>query len=108
MEITEEKFVSWAEARKILEKKEKERELGYEQKNALDHLRKYSKMNTKKAGELAEKLRKNERLNDRHVTNILDHLPKNLEEVNVLFSNEIITLSDDDKKAIIKAVSEFS
>ena len=108
MEVTEEKFVSWAEARKILEKKEKEKELGYEQKNALDHLRKYSKLSTKKAEELADKLRKNERLNDRHVTNIVDQLPKSVEEVNLLFSNEIITLADDDKKAIIKAVSEFS
>ena len=108
MEITEEKFVSWAEARKILEKKEKDKELGYEQKNALDHLRKYSKLTTKKADEMAAALAKNERLNERQITSIIDHSPKSVEEVNLLFSNEIITLTEDDKKAILKAVSAFS
>ena len=40
METKGERFVTLAEAKKILEKKAKEKELGYEQKNALEHLRK--------------------------------------------------------------------
>jgi DNA-directed RNA polymerase subunit F len=41
MDIIEERFVTWSDAKKILEKKAKEKELGYEQKNALDHLSKF-------------------------------------------------------------------
>lgn len=108
MEIIEEKMVSWAEARKILEKKAKDRELGYEQKNAMEHLRKFSKLSEKKVEEMIKELGKNERLNDRHIMNIVNHQPQNMDEINILFSNEIITLAEDDKKAILKVVSKFS
>lgn len=108
MEIIDEKIVSWSEARRILEKKTKEKELGYEQKNALEHLKKYSKMPEKKVNDMIRELGKNERLKDRHVMNIVNHLPKDIDELNILFSNEIITLSEDDKKAILKVVSKFS
>lgn len=57
---------------------------------------------------MAAALAKNERLNERQITSIIDHSPKSVEEVNLLFSNEIITLTEDDKKAILKAVSAFS
>jgi DNA-directed RNA polymerase subunit F len=108
MEIIEESMISWAEAKRILEKKAKEKELGYEQKNALEHLRKFSGLSEKKTNDLIDELRKNERLKDRHIMNVVNHLPQNMDELNILFSNEIITLSEDDKKAILKAVSKFS
>ena len=108
MEIIAEKAVSWAEARKILEKKAKEKELGYEQKNALEHLRKFSKLSETKINEMVEELQKNERLKDRHVMNIVNHMPKDIDELNILFTSEIITLSEEDKKAILKTVSKFS
>jgi DNA-directed RNA polymerase subunit F len=44
MEIIKESFVSWHDAKKILEKNAREKELGYEQRNALEHLRKFSKL----------------------------------------------------------------
>ena len=108
MNIIDEKMVSWAEAKKILEKKTKDRELGYEQKNALEHLKKFSKLSEKKAEDMIKELSKNERLKDRHIMNIVNHAPQNIDELNVLFSNEIITLSEDDKKAILKVVSKFT
>ncbi len=108
MEIIEEKLVSWADAKKILEKKEKERELGYEQKNALEHLRKFSKLSLKKVNEMMDELKKNERLKEKHIINIVNHLPKNIDELNILFSNEIITLSEEEKKVILKVVDKFS
>ena len=108
MDIIDEKIVSWAEARKILEKKAKDKELGYEQKNALEHLKKFSKISEKKALEMIAALSKNERLKDRHIMNIVNHLPQNMDELNILFSSEIITLSEDDKKAILKIISKYS
>jgi len=108
MDIIDEKMVSWAEAKKILEKKVKDMELGYEQKNALEHLKKFSKLPEKKVEDMIKELSKNERLKDRHIMNIVNHQPQNIDELNVLFSNEIITLSEDDKKAILNAVSKFT
>lgn len=108
MDIVNEKMVSWAEARKILEKKAKDKELGYEQKNALEHLKKFSKLSEKKAIEMIQALKKNERFKDRHIMNIVNHMPQNMDELNILFSSEIITLAEDDKKAILKIISKYS
>lgn len=108
MDILDEKFVSWSEAKKILEKKAKEKELGYEQKNALEHLKKFSKLSEKKISDMIKSFKKNEKLRDRHIMNIVSILPQNMDELNILFSNEIITLSEDEKKNILKSVNKFS
>jgi DNA-directed RNA polymerase subunit F len=107
MEIINERFVSWAEAKKILDKKAKEKELGYEQKNALEHLKKFCKLSEKKTQEIADKLRKIEKLKDRHIINIIAFLPKNMDELRVLFAHEIIELSEDEKKKILNIVKNI-
>ncbi len=108
MEIKGEKFVSWAEAKKILEKKAKERELGYEQKNALEHLRKFSKLNEKAKNDMVEELKKIEKLRGRHIVSIVNMLPQDMDELRLLFANEIVTASDDDKKKILLIVKKFT
>ena len=108
MDIIEEKMVSWAEAKRILEKKAKDKELGYEQKNALERLKKHSKLSEKKVNDMIDALKKNERLKERHIMNIVNHQPQSIDELNILFSNEIITLSEDDKKAILKIIKKFT
>ncbi len=108
MEIKEEAFVSWHDAKKILEKKAKERELGYEQKNALEHLRKFSRAPQKAAEGLVSELDKIERLKDRHKVAIVNMLPRDDEELRLLFANEIVTVSDEDKKKIISLVKKFA
>jgi DNA-directed RNA polymerase subunit F len=108
MEIVDEKFVSWAEAKKILEKKAKEKELGYEQKNALEHLRKFSKLTQKAISGMIADLDKIDRLKDKHKVAILDMLPKDDEELRMMFSNEIVTVSDEDKKKIISIVKKHA
>lgn len=108
MEIKEEAFVSWYNAKKILEKKAKEKELGYEQKNALEHLRKFFKTPQKAAEGLMAELDKIERLKERHRVAIADMLPRDDEELRLLFANEIVTVSDEDKKKIISLVKKFA
>jgi DNA-directed RNA polymerase subunit F len=108
MEIKDERFVSWYDAKKILEKKAKEKELGYEQKNALEHLRKFSRLSQKAAEGLMAELGKIERLKERHKAAIVDMLPRDDDELRMLFANEIVTISDDDKKRIISLVKKFA
>lgn len=106
MEIKEERYISWSQAKKILEKKSKEKELGYEQKNALEFLRKFSKLTDKKSRDLEEELRKIERLKEKHIAALISMLPKDMDELNMLFANEVITLSDDAKKKILSLVKK--
>ena len=108
MEIIEERLVNWAEAKKILESKEKEKELGYEQKNALEHLRKFSKLSMKKANDMIEELGKIERLKDRQKIIIANMLPKDMEDLRVLFAKEVVNLSDEDKKKILSIVKKYT
>lgn len=106
MEVEDEKVTSWIEVKKILIKKEKEKELGYEQKNALEHLRKFCKIPDSKAEKIIEELKKMEKLKDKHIVNILNFLPENLDDVRIIFANERVVLTDDDKKKILKIVKD--
>ena len=108
MEILDEKFVTWSDAKKVLEKKAKEKELGYEQKNALEHLRKFSKLTQKAIDAMLSDLDKIDRLKDKHKVAIIDMLPSDDEELRMLFSNEIVTVSDEDKKRIISIVKKHT
>jgi len=110
MEVKEEKMILWAEAKRLLEAKEKEtqRELGYEQKNALEHLRKFSRLSEKRAKEMLEELGKIERLKERQKIGIANMLPHDMDDLKVLFANEVVTLSDEDKKKILSIVRKFT
>ncbi len=106
MEVKEEQFVTAAEAKQVLEKKTGERELGYEQKNALEYLKKFVKLSPAKAKELAAELRAIERLKDRQVAAIVDYLPESEDELRLLFASEITALTEDEKKRILAAVKK--
>jgi DNA-directed RNA polymerase subunit F len=108
METIDENLVSWSKAKKILEKKSKEKELGYEQKSALEHLRKFSKVSAKNEEQLISSLKKMEKLKDRHIVILLNLLPQTEADVKVLFANEIINLSEDERKKIASTVKKFS
>ena len=108
MDVKEEKEITWAEAKKLLGSREKEKELGYEQKNALEHLRKFSKLSEKKVKEMFEELGKIERLKDRQKINIINMLPQDMDDLRVLFANEVMSLSDENKKKILSIVKKFT
>lgn len=107
MEVKEEKYVTWAQAKKILDKKSKDKELGYEQKNALEFLRKFSKLTEKKSEELSDELSKIGKLKEKHTVAIVNMMPATPEEINILFANEVITLSEDIKKKILSLVKKY-
>lgn len=108
METVDEKSVTWLESKKLLDKKSKEKELGYEQKNSLEHLSKFCKLSEKKTTELLKELEKIKRLKDRQKIIIVNFLPKNEEELKLLFAHEIISLSEDEKNKIINIVKKFT
>lgn len=108
MEIQEEKPVSWHEARKTLEKSVKDSEPGYEQKNALEHLRKFSKFTEKDAKSMREELEKMGKLKDRQIMAVMNLMPKDMDELRALLANEIVSLSEEQKKEILSAVKKYT
>jgi DNA-directed RNA polymerase subunit F len=108
MEITEEKYISWHDAKKIMDKKFKEGEPGYEQKNALEHLKKFSKLTDKDAKAMQEELEKMGKLRDRQVIAIMNMMPKDMDELRVLFANEIVSVTEDQKKEILSIVKKYA
>ncbi len=108
MEILSEKVVNSYEAKKILKKREKEGELNYEQKNALDYLSKFRRLPDKNIQELLVDLRKIEKLKETHIASIVENTPKDEDDLRLLFANERIVLEDNEKQQIISAVKNVS
>ena len=107
MEILDEKPVSMADVKKILEAKAKDKKLGYEQNNVLEHLRKFCKISRNNAEQMMEGLRKMEKLKEKHVMLIVNNLPRDLDDMRLLFANERVSLSQDEKKKILDIVKKF-
>jgi DNA-directed RNA polymerase subunit F len=72
----------------------------------LDHLRKFCKLPEKKYEKLIEDLKNIEKLKDRHIVSIINFLPDNQNDLRVLFANDRLVLTEDDKKKILKIVKD--
>ncbi|MBI3412612.1 MAG: hypothetical protein HY051_00840 [Candidatus Aenigmarchaeota archaeon] len=105
MKVLQERFVSYPKAKKVLEEREKEGELSYEQKSSLEHLRKFSKVEDDE--KIAGELKGIEKLREDLVVKIINNLPKTAEEVKVLFQKDVIDLSDDDTAKIIEITKKY-
>lgn len=108
MEILSERAVTSYEAKKVLKKREKEGELNYEQKNALDYLNKFRKLPEKNVQELMGELKKIEKLKETHIAAIVETMPTDEDDMRLLFANERIVLEDNEKQQIISAVKKSS
>ncbi len=106
MKIVEEKFISYPRAKKMLEEREKEGELSYEQKSSLEHLRKFSKLEGDE--KIAEELQSVEKLREDLIVKIINNLPKTADEVKTLFQKDVIDLSDGDIAKIIEITKKYA
>ena len=106
MEIKSEVTIPAAEVKKVLAERGKDKELGYEQKITSDYLNKYSKISQTKLNKLQTELKEIGKLNDRHIAAIVSFLPKDLDDLRVLFSNERVDLTPTDKEKILEIVNK--
>ncbi|MBI2084028.1 MAG: hypothetical protein HYT70_00200 [Candidatus Aenigmarchaeota archaeon] len=106
MNILTEDLISNSKAKELLEARETQGELKYEQKNSLDILKKFVKIDSKAVGELAEELRKIEKLRDRHVVAIVNFLPEDKEDMRAVLQKEYSTLTDEEIEQVLKAVKK--
>ncbi len=106
--LLEERAISNAESRAILEKKAEKEELDYEQKTTLDHLKKFSKLTPEKSEETIEELMKsNEKIKRDVAVKIVDLLPKDADDVKAIFAKERFALSKEEVEGILKIVSKL-
>lgn len=106
--IIEEKAIPLAEAKRIIEKREKEvEELGYEQRLTLDHLRKFCRTDEKTAKSIIDEILKMEKFKLEHAVNVADLMPENEDEVRSIFAKERFALTKDEINEVLKIVSKY-
>jgi len=106
MDVINEEDISAPEAKEIMDKRKKERDLVYEQRICLEYLEKVSKLTSAQLKSLMEELGKIAILKPRYITLIINNLPDTEEEVEVLFSKERTNLKKDEIKQIVDIVKK--
>lgn len=106
MKMISEETISNAEAKEILESRAKEIELKYEQKNALEILRKFVKLEKEKAKKLAEELKKIEKLREKQIVDIVNFLPEDKDELRVVLHKEYNSFTQEELDSILEIVKK--
>ncbi|MCX8205918.1 MAG: RNA polymerase Rpb4 family protein [Candidatus Micrarchaeota archaeon] len=87
-EIKGSRVVPLSEVAAILEAREKDGELGFEQKNALTYAQKFAHLSKEKCHELIAKLSELPFVSDSMAVKLVDLLPKTEPEVMLIFQQE--------------------
>ena len=108
IDVIDEKLVSLPEVESIL-KKIKPEDMSYEQKNAYDHAKSCSKLTLEEANELKEKIKNLglRTVKENHIIQIIDILPKTMEDLQIIFKNAPIKPNELDLGEILKIVKEY-
>src|SRR3989338_3959007 len=106
MKVIEEKAIADPRAKKILEEREKEGELSYEQKSSMEHLRKFSKLDDDE--KIFEDLNAIGKLRNELIVKIINNMPKTPEEVKIIFQKDVIDLGDEDIAKITEIVKKYA
>lgn len=106
-EIIKETLMTNTDAKTILTERKKEIELGYEQKNSLDYLKKYDRLTEKKVKELMEKLAEVKKLRERQIILIANLLPQDTDDLRLILEKDYSLLTDEEKSLILETVKKF-
>ena len=106
MNLIAEKLITNAEAKELLEKRKEEGELKYEQKNALETLKKFVTIDTEKVRKIREKLEKIEKLRERQIIQIANLLPKDEDDLRVILQKDYTLLTPEEVKLVLEAVKK--
>ncbi len=107
MKIAEMKPIPMAEAKAIMLKKEKQKELNYEQKLATEHLKKFTKLSESDAAKFIEQVSNVVKMSPETLMQIINILPKNADEVRMIFAREKFSLKEDELTKLLEIISKF-
>ena len=107
-EDNEIKFIPLSEVKNILKKVSKERkELLYEQRIALEHAQKFTKLPVKKTNDMIKELKSLDFLEEIHAVKIADILPTTKDDIKAIFAKERISLGENEIKKILDIVVKY-
>ncbi|MBD3387552.1 MAG: DNA-directed RNA polymerase subunit F [Candidatus Altiarchaeales archaeon] len=113
MDVVDSKPVSISEVAVVLKGKEKEyaeREIDllYEQRRALEHAAKYSKVSVKDAEAMKSKLSELElNLTEERIVKIIDLMPNSVDDIRAIFAKERFRYSEEEIKKITDVVDQY-
>ena len=103
------RLVSLAEVKAMLEKAQEDREeLTYEQKIALEHARRFARLDVKKAeGLIKDVCKAFPDLDERFAFKLADLVPQHVDDVRSILQKSGLDLSDDDCEKILEVVDKY-
>jgi len=103
MNVIKTQPISIPQAMELLEKREKEGELNYEQSAALEHCKRMSSLSVKKANEKVDLLlEKNKKLLPETAIKLVEIQPKQASTVKAILIKDKIELSDEEIEELLK------
>ncbi len=107
MKVVSGKPIPMAVARKILEKY-RDKELLYEQKLAIEHLTKFTKMqDDKKALEMFNEIKETFKVPDEIAVQIVDLMPETTDDVRAILAMLKFSLKEEEIKKIVEIVKKY-
>lgn len=107
MKIIEAKPVPMGVAKEIMVKKERKEEISYEQKLAIEHLKKFTKLSKDKALKLIEEISNVVKLSDEILVQIVDILPQTKDELRTILATEKFSLRDEEIEKILEIIKKY-
>jgi DNA-directed RNA polymerase subunit F len=107
MNTIAEEIIPDIEDKSILEAREKDGELRYEQQNTLELLRKFVKLDKEKTSVLMEDLKKIEKLRERQIVSIANFLPEDREDLRAILQKEYSVLTDEEINLVLETVKKY-
>jgi DNA-directed RNA polymerase subunit F len=108
MEILNETVVTDAEAKEILDRRSKEKDLKFEQKNAFETLNKFIPSDSGSAKGLSDELFKIGKLRDRNIATIVNFLPQDKDDLRAILHKDFMTLTEDEANLVLDTVKKFA
>jgi len=98
-----------AEVKELLEKELEEREeLTYEQKLTVSHVDRIKKVSLKNSQKLIKELLKLERVTEYLALKIAEIIPKDFDDIDMIYQRERFRLSDEEKEQILEITAKHS
>jgi len=104
-EIIENREITLSEAKNILTKRKKEGELSYEQKLAYDYSAEFGKLPVTRAKALVDGLMEIESIDSSAAVQIADTLPKDKDDLLLIFEKRRKGISEGDIKKVLDLVA---
>lgn len=105
--MTKDRYVPLSKALEIVESESESRELNTDQKIALDHARKLSRLSPEEAVKLQEELSSLEFVSDAMACKIVDIFPSHPDDVRVLFAKERLILEKGHIDQILEVIRGY-